>query len=133
MPAFAGMTERLERFHIALKPQFGQAGMIVGAPARMPEIPSVCRGDRQVVDAGDPPAHEAVVIELPEFIAVRAEPLAAVVVPFVGEAHRHAVLAKPPQLLDEPVVELLIPFAGQELADGFPTVDELDAIAPFAV
>src|SRR5271155_4367491 len=107
--------------------------MLVGTPAGGPEIFSVRFGNRQVVDAGDAPAHQAVLVELPEFIAVRAEPLAAVVMPFVGEAHRHAILSKPPQLLDEPVVQLLVPFAGEERADGLAAIDELDAIAPFAV
>ena len=62
----------------------------------------------------DAPAHQAVLIELPKLIAIGAKPVAAVVMPFVGEPHRHPVVAKPPQLLDEPVVELLVPFAGQE-------------------
>src|SRR5271170_6742073 len=107
--------------------------MLVGTPAGGPEILAVGFGNRQVVDAGDAPTHEAVVIELPELVAVGAEPLAAVVMPFVGEAHRHPVVAKPPQLLDKPVVELLVPFAREERADGLPAVDELDAIAPSAV
>ena len=40
-----------------------------------------------------------------------------VVVPLVGEAHRDAVAAERPQLLDQPVVELLRPLAGQERDD----------------
>src|SRR5271156_4942378 len=106
--------------------------MVVGTPAGGPEILAVGFDNRQVVDAGDAPAHQAVLVELPELVAIGAEPLAAVVMPFVGEAHRHAVVAKPPQLLDEPVVEFLVPFAGQERANGLPALDELDAIAPFA-
>jgi hypothetical protein len=41
--------------------------------------------DGQIVDAGDPNAHQTALVELPVFIAEAAEPVAAIVVPFVGE------------------------------------------------
>src|SRR5579863_6826655 len=94
-----------------LKPQIRQPGMVVGTPAGGPEILAVGFDNRQVVDARDAPAHQAVLIELPKLVAIGAKPVAAVVMPFVGEPHRHPVVAKPPQLLDEPVVEFLVPFA----------------------
>src|SRR5262249_34303222 len=61
-----------------------------------------------------------------------AEPVAAVIVPLVGEAHRDAVLAEGPQLLDQPVVELAIPFARQKFLDRLAALDELGAVAPAA-
>src|ERR1700734_3495818 len=102
--------------------------MVVGTPAGRPEILAVGFDNRQVVDAGDALAHQAVLVELPELVAIGAEPLGPVVMPFVGEAHRHPVVAKSPQLLDEPVVELLVPFTREERADSLPAVDELDPI-----
>src|SRR5262249_414414 len=56
-----------------------------------------------------------------------------IVVPLVGEAHRDAVLGERPELLDQPVVELLRPFAGEEADDLLPPTSELGAIAPIAV
>ena len=54
------------------------------------------RGDRHVVDAGEAPVHQAVVVELPVLVAVGAEPVAGVVAPFVGEAHGDAVAVVAP-------------------------------------
>src|SRR5438874_1309012 len=77
--------------------------------------------------------HETMLVELPVLVAVRAEPLAGVVMPLVGEAHGDAVAVEGPQFLDEPVVELLVPFAREELHDGLAPLQELRAIAPHAV
>src|SRR5262249_27100357 len=52
--------------------------------------------------------------------------------PFVGKAHRNAVAVKGPQLLDEPIVEFLIPLASEELDNRFPTGKELRPIPPLA-
>src|SRR6266436_8314778 len=65
-----------------------------------PEELTVTLGYGDVVDAGFAPTHQAVVVEFPEFVAVTAEPLAGVVVPFVLEAHRDAPLVKSPKFLD---------------------------------
>ena len=48
-----------------LKPQLGQPGVLVGASAGRPEVLAVGFGKGQVVDAGDAPAHQAIVVELP--------------------------------------------------------------------
>ena len=64
--------------------------------------------DGQIVDAGDPDAHQTVLVEFPIFIAVAAEPVAAIVAPFVGETRGDTILPKCPELLDQPVVELAI-------------------------
>ena len=63
--------------------------------------------------------HQAFFVELPQFIAIAAKPLAGMVVPFVFESDGHAVFAKSPQLFFENVVELAFPFAFQELLDRF--------------
>src|ERR1700677_1077647 len=89
--------------------------------------------DRQIVDARDTQSHETRLVEFPVLVAVTAKPLAAVIVPFVGESDRDAVLAERPQLLDEAVVELAGPLAHEKGLDGVPALDELGAIAPAAV
>src|SRR5262245_2067349 len=77
-----------------------QPRVIVRPPAERPVILALALGDRPVVDAGDAPAHQAVLVELPVLVAVRAEPVAAVVAPLIGEAHGDAVAGKGPQPLD---------------------------------
>src|SRR5258705_13642745 len=89
--------------------------------------------DGQIVYAGDPDAHQTVLVELPIFIAVAAEPVAAIVAPFVGEAHGDTVLPKCPELLDQPVVELATPLARQERLDFITALQKFDAIAPATI
>src|SRR5690349_7640236 len=92
------------------KPQRAQCWMIVRPSSQRPVVLPLALLDREVVDAGDAQPHQAVFVELPVLVAVAAKPRAAIVVPFVGEAHRDAVLAERPHLLDQPVVELARPF-----------------------
>ena len=89
--------------------------------------------DRQIVDAGDPQAHQPVLIEFPVLVAVAAEPIAAVVMPFIGKAHRDAVLAKGPEFLDQAIVELTGPLARQKRLDRRAALQKLRAVAPMAV
>ena len=89
--------------------------------------------DRKVVDAGNAPAHEAVLVKFPILVAVTAKPVAAVVMAFVGEAHGDTVVAECPDFLDQAVVELAAPFARQKCFDGGATLDELRAIAPATI
>lgn len=85
--------------------------MVLRPRAVRPAEQAIRLGDRHVVDAGVADRHVALGVELPVLVAVRAPPLPGGVVPFVGEAHRDAVVAERPQLLDEPVLELLGPLA----------------------
>src|SRR5262245_63494340 len=94
---------------------------------------SFARSDRQVIDARDAPLHEAALVELPILVAIGAIPLARVIVPLIGEADSNAIAFAGPKLFDEPVVELLGPFASEELPDGFTAGQELGAVAPHAV
>src|SRR4029453_3935751 len=91
------------------------------------------RGNRAVVDAGNAQAHEAPIVELPVLVAVRAEVLAAVVMPFVGEAHGDPVAGERPELLCEAIVKLPVPLAREELDDRGTTLEELDPVPPAAV
>src|SRR5271166_5307692 len=80
--------------------------MIVGASAKLPVILAIGLLDRKIVDAGNAKPHQAVLVEFPVLVAVAAEPMTAVVVPFIGEANGDAVLAESPDFLDQAVVEL---------------------------
>src|SRR5262249_31369888 len=87
----------------------------------------------KVVDTGDAASHEAVLVELPVFVAVGAKPIPGVVVPLVGETNRDAVALESPEFLDEAIVQLLVPLAGKELVAGFATGQKLRAVAADAV
>src|SRR5262245_52399604 len=87
-----------------LKPQIAERGMIVWSPPQRPVIFALVVAYPQVIDACNTRPHQPVLVELPVLVAVAAIPVAAVVVPLIGEAHRNAILAKRPHLLDQPVV-----------------------------
>src|SRR5690606_27995720 len=89
---------------LSLQPEVRQSWMIVRPPAERPAELALGLGDRQIVDAGYAPAHQAVLVELPVLIAVRAEPVAGVVVPFVRKAHGDARAVERPQFLDQAIV-----------------------------
>src|SRR5579872_4557099 len=107
--------------------------MIIRPPSQRPAILAVAFVDRGVVDAGDAPAHEAFFVELPELVAIRPEPIAAIVTPLIGETDRDAILTESPQLLDEAIVKLAAPFAGQEGGDRFAAFKELHAVPPATI
>src|SRR5258708_1062936 len=107
--------------------------MIIGAAAERPMILALALHDRKVVDAGDARPHQAMRVELPILVTVAAEPVSAVVVRLVGEAHGDAVAMERPELLDQTIVELPVPLARQERLDGLAPLQELGAISPAAV
>src|ERR1700742_1946185 len=107
--------------------------MAVGPAPKRPVIFAVAVLDRQIVDAGDPKPHQPFIVKFPVLVAVTSKPAAAVVVPFIGEAHRDAVIVEGPYLLDQPVVEFAIPFTRQECLDGLASLQKLRPVAPAAV
>src|SRR5262245_23037718 len=95
--------------------------------------PPLLLRDRDVVDRGFAALHQAVLVELPLLVAVGAIPLAAGIVPFVLEAHRDAVAVEGPEILDQAIVLLPLPFARQERDDRLTPLEYFRAIAPAAV
>ena len=89
--------------------------------------------DGQIVDAGEATLHESLHVELPVFIAIRAKPMAGIVTPFVGEAHRDPIFVEGPEFLDQAIVEFAAPFACKKLDDGFAPAEKFRAISPNAV
>ena len=86
MPATAERAKCKAVIFRKLRPSLGgsqaelsKAWSIVGAPAKWPKKLPVGLGYRKIVDACKPPPHQAVVVEFPVFVAVRAMPLPAVV------------------------------------------------------
>jgi hypothetical protein len=60
--------------------------------------------DRQIVDGSEAPLHHARGIEFPVLVSVRAEPVAAVVMPLVSEPHGDTVVGEGPQFFDQTVI-----------------------------
>src|SRR5947209_20593061 len=107
--------------------------MIIRASTEEPAIFALAIFDRQVVDAGDPPLHQALVVELPILVAIATKPASRIVVPFICEAHGYPVVAKCPDFLDQPILQLANPLASEECLDGVATTNELGAVAPVAI
>src|SRR6185437_12252650 len=113
--------------------QFGQSGMVVRASPLGPTELAVGFGNRQVVDAGDAQAHQAVLVELPVLVAVRPEPEPAVVMPFVCKTYGDPVALPCPDFLDQPILQFPLPFPGQKRLDCGAAIDELGPVSPAAV
>jgi hypothetical protein len=59
--------------------------------------------DRKVIDARDAQAHQAMPVEFPVLVAIAAEPVSAVIMPFIGKADGDTIRAEGPHFLDQPV------------------------------
>ena len=53
--------------------------------------------------------------------------------PFIGKAHSDPIIAESPNLLNEPIIELAIPFSGEECFDLLAPMNKLGAVPPNAV
>ena len=78
--------------------------MVIGASTEEPVIFALAVFDRQIVDAGDPLSHQALFVEFPILVAIATKPIAGIVVPFICKAHGYPVVAKRPDLLDQPIL-----------------------------
>src|ERR1700731_3375297 len=108
--------------------------MMRGARAgRRPPVPALAFADLHIIDAGLAPAHQAVLVEFPLLIAVGAEPLSGVVMPFVLETHSDEIAVERPEILDQPVLVFLLPLAREEGDDRGAAFEEFRAIPPPAV
>ena len=88
-----------DRHEYQSEPEIGQPGMVIGATPQGPVVFSIELGDRQIVDRGKAPLHQALCVEFPILVAIGTKPVAAVIVPFIGKAHSDAVFAKGPHSL----------------------------------
>src|SRR5262249_54390779 len=70
---------------------------------------------------------------LPVLVAIAAKPVAGIVVPFICKAHSDPVVAECPHLLNQPIVQLAIPFAREKRLNLLATMNEFRTVAPDAV
>ena len=113
--------------------QIRQPRVIIGATPQRPMELALAFLDRHVVDAREPALHQAIRTEFPVLVSIGAEPVAGVVMPLIGVAHGNTIVGEGPQLLDQPVLKLLVPLAGQELPGFLAAMGELGAVAPLGV
>src|SRR5215212_9349788 len=86
-----------------------------------------------IVDRGVAAAHQAVLVELPQLIAVATPPLPLSVVALVLEPDRDAIICEAPEVLLQAVVELPGPLTLEERDDLLAALEELLAVAPLGV
>jgi hypothetical protein len=104
--------------------------MVIGSPAERPGIFSFALLDRNIIDARDAKAHQAMLVEFPVLVAIAAKPVSAVIVPFIGKADGNAIPIEGPEFLDQPVVELAVPLSRQKGFDRLAPLQEFGAVAP---
>src|SRR2546423_14915777 len=91
--------------------------MLIGTATKWPMILAVRFLDWQVINGGKAKSHQAIAIKLPVLVAIGAEPIPRIIMPFIGEPHGDAVCVVSPKLFDQPVVEFFGPLAFQKLDD----------------
>ena len=123
----------LGQWRVYLEIEIAETRMVVRATTLRPVEQPLVLADRQIIDAGMAHLHQPVFVELPVFVAVGAVPLTVFVMPFVGKAHGDAVVVMGPEFLDQAVLLLALPLAGEEVADLLAAARELAAVAPLAV
>src|SRR5262249_47806980 len=107
--------------------------MIIRPATKWPMVFAITFFDREIIDAGDPPPHQTFRVELPVLVSVAAKPVTGIIVPFIGKAHGDPVVAECPYFLNQPIIELAIPFAGEECPDFLAPMNEFRAVSPNAV
>src|SRR5262245_39706184 len=104
--------------------------MFIRTSAKWPVILALRLLDWQVINGCKPKSHQPILVKLPVLVAMRAEPVSGVIVPFVGEPHGDTVAVVSPKLFNQPVVEFFRPLAFQKLNDLSPSGRELGTVSP---
>lgn len=107
--------------------------MIVGARAKRPTELAFRLSDGMLVDAGETSPHQPISREFSVLVTIGSDPVAAVVVIFIGVAYGDGIVGKGPQFLDQPVIEFFGPFAFQERLRLITSAREFHAVAPLRV
>src|SRR5579863_4113679 len=104
--------------------------MVIWTTALRPAEEPIRLGDPHIIDAGIPMMHDSVRSELPILVAICPVPLFRIVVKFVCKPNRDPIATKRPQLLDETIVKLSLPFAHEEAHNLLTPSDELCTVPP---
>src|SRR5271169_1761211 len=110
-----GVARRFQIFRMHQSDtEVGEARMVVWPAPQRPVEFALLLSDRMFVNAGEAPGHQTISIELPVLVAIGPEPVAAVVAVFVGEARSDPVASERPQLVAQPIVQFVRPFAREK-------------------
>src|ERR1700730_5213645 len=107
--------------------------MAVGATAERPVVFSVALLDRKIIDARDTQAHQAKVVKFPVLVAIAAEPIPAVIVPFIGKADGDPIRVEGPHCFNQPVVQFADPFSRQKCFNRLASLQEFGTVSPPAI
>ena len=107
--------------------------MVIGATPVWPVIFSFALLDRKIIDARDAQAHQATLVEFPVLVAIAAEPIPTVIVPFIGKADGDAIGMEGPDFLDQPAVELAVPLSRQKGFDRLSSLQKFGTVAPTTI
>src|SRR5262245_52811615 len=107
--------------------------MIIRPATEWPVVFALTVFDREIIDAGDPPPHQAFRVELPILVSVAAKPVTGIIVPFIGKAHGDPIVAECPHFLNQPIIELAIPFESEERLDFPGLMHVLGSVSPKAI
>src|SRR5262245_7237087 len=118
---------------VSSEAEAAQTGMIVRSPTQRPAKRPILLADRQVVDGRMAFRHQPLRVELPVLVTEGAKPVAGVVMPLVRESNGDAIVPERPQLLDQSIVQLAVPFAPKKRDDLLAPGDEFGPIAPAAL
>lgn len=86
-----------------------------------------------IVDARFTSKHQTLIVKLPKFVTVTSEPLRSAVMPFILKTNCDAMLAISPELFDQSIAMLAIPFLFQELHDFSSPSNETISISPHRI
>src|ERR1700682_1093395 len=107
--------------------------MAVGATTERPVVFSVALLDRKIIDARDTQAHQAIVVKFPILVAIAAEPIPAVIVPFIGKADGDPIRVEGPHFFNQPVVQFADPFSRQKCFNRLASPQEFGTVSPPAI
>ena len=107
--------------------------MVIWTPPERPMILALRTLDGKIVDAREPHSHQAVIVELPILVAIRAKAISGVIVPLVSESHGDAISGESPKLLDQAVIQFFRPFARKKGDNLLPSANELRSVPPAGI
>src|SRR5689334_21243967 len=107
--------------------------MVIRTTAERPMVQAIAFSNRHFIDASVAVSHQAILCKFPVLVTIGTEPLATVIVIFVGITHSDAVAGERPELLDEAVFMLLVPLTLEECLGFFAVGGEFDAVPPAGV
>src|ERR1700730_620191 len=107
--------------------------MVVGTASERPVVFSVALLDRKIIDARDAQAHQAMLVEFPVLVAIAAEPVCTIIVPFICKANGDTVRMEGPYFFNQTVVQFAVPFSRQKCFDRLASLQEFGTVSPPAI